>query len=359
MLFNNIYQNKKILVTGHTGFKGSWLCAWMQKLGAEVVGVALEPDTNPSHFALLNLKIKSHFVDIRDSKKIAVIFHETKPDMIFHLAAQPLVKESYKDPLYTFETNVIGTANVLQAARNIANLKAVLVVTSDKCYENKEWLWGYRENDPMGGYDPYSASKGCAELVTASFRNSFFNLKDYGQKHHTLIASARAGNVIGGGDWSLDRLIPDMVKAIVNNEIITIRNPKATRPWQHVLDCICGYLALGAKLLAQETAFAEAWNFAPNTFAAIKVIDVVEKMQHYWPKLKYKIQITPDQLHEANLLKLDSSKANTLLPWRSIWDLEKTIAATINWYKNFYEKNVVSTFADIEDYCKNMIIENG
>lgn len=354
MLFNNIYKNKKILITGHTGFKGSWLSVWLQKLGAEVIGIALEPSTDPSHFALLDLKIESYFMDIRNAEKITAVFHEVNPDMIFHLAAQPLVKESYKNPLYTLETNVIGTANILQACRNIKNLKAVLIITSDKCYENKEWLWGYRENDPMGGYDPYSASKGCAELVISSFRNAYFNLKDYKTKHHTLIASARAGNVIGGGDWSADRLIPDIIKARANNEIITIRSPNATRPWQHILDCNYGYLGLGAKLIAQEPAFAEAWNFAPIIYEDVKVIDIVKKMQCYWPKLHYEIKTNPEQLHEANLLKLDSSKANTLLKWRSIWDLDKTIAMTINWYKNFYENRKISTFEDIENYCQDL-----
>jgi CDP-glucose 4,6-dehydratase len=353
MAFDDIYRNKKVLVTGHTGFKGSWLIAWLQFLGAEVVGLALEPDTNPSHFLLLDLKIKSYLVDIRNYEKVAAIFREVKPDMVFHLAAQPLVRESYNNPLYTFETNVIGTANVLQACRDLENLSAVIVVTSDKCYENKEWLWGYRENDPMGGYDPYSASKGCAELVIASFRNSFFNIGDYGKKHNTLIASARAGNVIGGGDWSVDRLIPDMIKAVFSDKVIGIRSPNATRPWQHVLDCLSGYLCLGAKLLAGNVSYAEAWNFAPITDDEVKVIDVVKKMQHHWPKLRYEILPSECRVHEASLLKLDSSKANLILKWCSIWDLDQTVEATMNWYRNFYEKNSLSTLMDIENYVKS------
>lgn len=349
-MFNNIYKNKKILITGHTGFKGSWLVAWLKMLGANVVGVSLAPNSDPAHFSLLDLDIDSHLVDIRDAGKVQELIGKTKPEILFHLAAQPLVRESYVDPIGTFATNVMGTVNVLNACRNVESLKAVIVVTSDKCYENKEWIWGYRENDPMGGYDPYSASKGCVELVVNSFRSSYFNLEQFGKKHQVLLASARAGNVIGGGDWAKDRLIPDIVKSIVANEKVLIRNPQATRPWQHVLECLSGYLCIGEKLLQGENKFAEGWNFAPTFEGDATVLYVVNKMQNNWSKLQYKIEKQTDQPHEAHLLKLDSSKAYALLHWRNVWDLEKTIMRTTDWYRNFYEQDIISTYEDINSY---------
>ena len=350
-MFNNIYKNKKVLVTGHTGFKGSWLIAWLQELGANVYGVALKPNTKPAHYSILDTDVDSHFIDIRDHVKLAKVIRKIKPETIFHLAAQPLVRDSYEIPLETFATNVMGTANVLNACRDFETLKAVVIITSDKCYENKEWIWGYRENDPMGGYDPYSASKGCAELVTASFRNSYFNLEKYGKSHQTLIASARAGNVIGGGDWAKDRLIPDMMRAIAVNKKVEIRNPSATRPWQHVLECLSGYLCLGEKLLDGEKSFAESWNFAAASEGQTPVIDIVKNMQKIWPKLQYEIKQQKNQPHEANLLKLDSSKANSILKWRNVWSLEETINVTTEWYRDFYESKKVSTFDQIQKYC--------
>ena len=352
-MFNNIYHNRKVLLTGHTGFKGSWLALWLKELGAEVLGIALAPNTQPSHFELLKLGLDSHLVDIRDYEKIAKIMRDFQPEMVFHLAAQPLVRDSYGQPLYTLETNVIGTANVLQAGREIEALRAVVVITSDKCYENKERPLGYRESDPMGGYDPYSASKGCAELVTACFRNSYFNLNDFGKKHQVLLASARAGNVIGGGDWSKDRLIPDIVKAVAANQKVLIRNPQATRPWQHVLECLSGYLCLGEKLWQREPAFAEAWNFAPSGDEMITVGEIVKKMQLFWSKIHYEIAHHANAPHEANLLKLDATKANTLLHWQEVWNLEKTLEITINWYRNFYEDGVILTPEDIRCYVKD------
>ena len=350
----SIFKDKKILVTGHTGFKGSWLCAWLKLLGADVVGVSLEPNTNPNHFELLNLAMDSRVVDIRDSKAIERTFLEVLPDFIFHLAAQPLVRDSYETPLYTMETNIMGTANVLNACRTLKDLKGVLIVTTDKCYENKEWVWGYRENDPMGGYDPYSASKGCAELVTACFRNSYFNLDEFGLSHHTLVASARGGNVIGGGDWAKDRLIPDIVRATIRGETVEIRSPNATRPWQHVLECLSGYLCLAQKLLEGDKAFAQGWNFAQSHEGHATVLDVLKRMQYVWPDVKYQINIPKNPPHEAMLLKLDCTKANTLLNWRNFWGLDKTIESTTKWYRRYYETGEILTFSDIEAYMNDI-----
>ena len=278
-MFRGVYKGKKVLVTGHTGFKGSWLSLWLIKLGAKVIGYALEPPTNSNHFELLNLDMVSIIGDIRDRDRLNAIFKKYKPEVVFHLAAQPLVRYSYINPVETFETNVMGTINVFEACRITESVKAIVNITSDKCYENKEWIWGYRESDPLGGYDPYSASKGCAELVTSSYRKSFFNPEDYSKKHNTLLASARSGNVIGGGDWGKDRLIPDIVRAISKNEKLYIRNPKATRPWQHVLEPLSGYLFLGQMLLEGKTEFADAWNFGPNEGCHTDVETVVKKIK--------------------------------------------------------------------------------
>lgn len=352
-MFDNIYKDRKVLLTGHTGFKGSWLATWLQELGAEVVGIALPPNTNPSHFDLLKLDLESHFVDICHYDEVLKVIKKTQPEIIFHLAAQPLVRDSYAMPLETFATNVMGTANVLNACREIEALKAIVVITSDKCYENKEWVWGYREKDPMGGYDPYSASKGCAELVTTCFRNSYFNLNEFGKKHQVLLASARAGNVVGGGDWSKDRLIPDIMRAVSAGEKVLIRNPHATRPWQHVLECLSGYLCLGEKLLNGEKQFAESWNFAAASDAQISVLEIVKCMQKLWLKLQYEVKSEVHQPHEANLLKLDCSKANALLQWHGVWDLNETIEATTAWYRSFYESKKNMTLENINKYCDN------
>ncbi len=351
-MFNNIYKDKKVLITGHTGFKGSWLSLWLKNLGAKVLGYSLNPPTKPNHYELLNLDINSVIGDIRDRDKLFSVVKDFKPDIVFHLAAQPLVRYSYKNPLETLETNIIGTANIFEACKKIDTVKAIVNITSDKCYENKEWVWGYRETDPMGGYDPYSASKGCAELITSSYRNSFFNPKEYGKKHNTLLASARAGNVIGGGDWSIDRLIPDIVKATAKNEEVLIRNPKAIRPWQHVLEPLSGYLLLGQKLLEGLIDFADGWNFGPDDSSIIEVEKIIQLSRKHWNSIRYKIN-TGENLHEAKLLKLDCSKAHYYLKWKPIWNIEKTIEKTIKWYKTFYEKKEILTYEDFEEYIKD------
>lgn len=357
-MFDDIYHNRNVLITGHTGFKGSWLSLWLVKLGAKVVGYALEPPTKPSHFELLNLDMVSITGDIRDRDKLNTTFKEYKPEIVFHLAAQPLVRYSYINPVETFETNVMGTINVFEVCKNTETVRAIVNVTSDKCYENREWVWGYRENDPMGGYDPYSASKGCAELTTSSYRRSFFNPDGYGKKHNILLASARSGNVIGGGDWGEDRLIPDIVRAISKNETLYIRNPKATRPWQHVLEPLCGYLMLGQKLLEGRKEFADAWNFGPNEEGHINVETVVKSIKERWDRFEYEIDTESDNPREANLLKLDCSKANTLLRWKPIWDFEKAIDVTVRWYREYYENRKINSLKDLEEYINHAKMKN-
>jgi CDP-glucose 4,6-dehydratase len=352
-LFGGIYKNKTVLVTGHTGFKGSWLVYWLHQMGAKVIGYSLEAPTTPNHIELLNLDIISIIGDIRDLDKLNQVFTEYKPDIVFHLAAQPLVRLSYENPIETYETNVIGTLKVFEACR-IAKVKAIINITSDKSYENKEWIWGYRENDPMGGYDPYSSSKGCADILASSYRNSYFNAKDYKLKHNTLLATCRAGNVIGGGDWAKDRLITDIMVSVSQGKKVSIRNPRATRPWQHVLEPLSGYLHIGQKLLEEKVEFAEAWNFGPSDEGSITVEEVVQNVKKHWDKIDYEINIDPNQLHEANLLKLDCSKAHILLKWKDVWDSETTFEKTVNWYKSFYEedKNIL-TEQDLDSYVHN------
>ena len=359
-LFGNIYKNKTVLLTGHTGFKGSWLAYWLTQMGAKVIGYSLEAPTTPNHLELLDLNIVSIIGDIRDQEKLDTTFTKYQPEIIFHLAAQPLVRLSYDEPVETFETNVMGTIKVFEAAKKTASVKAIVNITSDKAYENKEWIWGYRENDPMGGYDPYSASKGCAELVVNSYRNSFFNLVDYGKKHNILLASCRAGNVIGGGDWAMDRLMTDIMLSVSQGKKVQIRSPHATRPWQHVLEPLSGYLAVGQKLLEGKKEFAEGWNFGPENEGSITVENVVKAVKKHWDTIDYSIDNVEKNLHEANLLKLDCSKANILLEWKSAWDSQMTFEKTVTWYKAYYENNHISTkenlTAYIEDAKKKSIV---
>lgn len=356
-IFNNIYKGKKVLVTGHTGFKGSWLTAWLKKLGAEVIGYSLEAPTQPNLFKLCNMenKINSVIGDVRDSKKVLEIFQKYEPDIVFHLAAQPLVRLSYRDPISTYETNVMGTANVLEAGRLTESVKAIVVITTDKCYENKEWIYGYRETDPMGGYDPYSSSKGCAELITSAYRNSYYKEKGI------ALASVRAGNVIGGGDWAEDRLIPDFVRAVSENKAITIRNPLATRPWQHVLEPLSGYLWLGALMLNDKIKYSSGWNFGPKDSDIINVENALNLAINCWGKGSYEIDKT-EQPHEANLLKLDISKAVAYLKWRPVYDVNMAVKKTIEWYKTYYEYENTNmyeyTLNQIEAYEKTAQKQN-
>lgn len=356
-LFAEVYKNKTVLVTGHTGFKGSWLCLWLTHMGANVVGYSLEAPTSPNHIELLDLDMVSIIGDIRDLNKLNDTFKEYKPDIVFHLAAQPLVRLSYENPIETYETNVMGTLKILEACKT-NDVKSIVNITSDKAYENKEWVWGYRESDPMGGYDPYSSSKGCAELLVSSYRNSYFNLAEYKKTHNTLIASCRAGNVIGGGDWAQDRLMTDIMLSVSQDKKVNIRNPNATRPWQHVLEPLSGYLLVGQKLLEEKVEFADGWNFGPNDEGSITVEQVVKNVKKHWSKIEYEINRDPKQLHEANLLKLDCSKAYKYLKWNAVWDSDKTFEMTVKWYKEFYENNNVITNEQLTEYIQNLRKKN-
>jgi CDP-glucose 4,6-dehydratase len=350
--FADIYNNKKVLVTGHTGFKGSWLCLWLKKMGAHVTGYALQPETVPNHFNLLSLGVSSVIGDIRSFEKVKDVFETVKPEIVFHLAAQPLVRRSYRDPRETYETNIMGTVNVYEAARQCDSVRAIVCVTSDKVYENREWLWGYRENDPVGGYDPYSSSKGCTEIITSSYRNSFFNQEQSGRKRSLLLASARAGNVIGGGDWAEDRIIPDIMRATARSETVIIRNPLSTRPWQHVLEPLSGYLLVGQKLFEGQKSFAEAWNFGPLEEGATTVENVVERIKKNWDRVSYVLSEGTSSTHEANYLKVDCSKAHIKLKWFPVWDSKKTFEATTEWYREFYIQSNLLSEKQLDSYIE-------
>ncbi|MFM8331978.1 MAG: CDP-glucose 4,6-dehydratase [Candidatus Methylumidiphilus sp.] len=345
-LFAGAYQGRKVLLTGHSGFKGSWLALWLWQMGAEVTGVSLAPETSPAHWDLLRLDMDSHFLDIRDYEALRAVAAQAQPEIVFHLAAQPLVRRSYSDPLFTWSTNVAGTANVLEACRQTASVRAIVAVTTDKCYENQEWLWGYREDDRLGGHDPYSASKAGAELVAQSYRRSFFS-----QPGGPLLATARAGNVIGGGDWSQDRLIPDLVRAVGRGESLEIRSPQATRPWQHVLESLSGYLSLGQRLLEGDAGFAEAWNFGPDSAGNQPVEAVLRLLRHSWPGFRWHVSDSP-QPHEANLLHLDSTKARHRLGWLPVWGLEDGLAQTAGWYRLYLERQQVASVAQLDAYAQ-------
>ncbi len=349
-MFDNIYKNKRVLVTGHTGFKGSWLVLWLLKMGANVFGYSLDIPTDPNHHEILNLDFETISGDIRDLEKLRKAIESFQPDIVIHMAAQSLVRKSYESPVETFETNVIGTVNLFEACRRIESVRAIVNVTSDKCYKNREWVWGYRENDPVGGHDPYSASKGCAEIVTESYRKSFFPLDNYKKTHQTLVASVRAGNVIGGGDWGDDRLVPDIMRAASQNKKIHIRNPHATRPWQHVLEPLSGYLLLGQKLLEGEREFSGAWNFGPSVDGHRKVLSVIKELHKNWSNIDYKIRADEKNPHEANLLKLDCSKAHAKLKWKSVWESSTTFAKTAQWYKEYYESGHVRSEEQLAEY---------
>ena len=350
MMNKMFWEGKKVFVTGHTGFKGSWLCLWLSTLGANITGYSLQPPTQPNLFELCKVDdlVTSIIGDVRDNAALTKTMLQVQPEIVIHMAAQPLVRDSYKFPVDTYAINVMGTVHLLEAVRLCKSVKAVVNVTTDKCYENKEWVWGYRENDPMGGYDPYSNSKGCSELITNAYRNSFFNPHDYA-KHGVALASARAGNVIGGGDWASDRLIPDCIKALLNNEKIKIRNPNAIRPWQHVLEPLSGYLLLAQKLYDEGVSFAEGWNFGPNENEAKSVEWIVQKMCRQWDEgAAYEFDKC-EHPHEANYLKLDCSKAKMRLNWYPKWDLEYTLEIIISWVRAYNEKS------DMRNICLQQI----
>jgi CDP-glucose 4,6-dehydratase len=328
------WQGKRVFLTGHTGFKGSWLSLWLQSLGAEVTGYALQPPTQPSLFEQAGVAEGMHSIigDIRDLPTLQQAMQQAKPEIVIHMAAQPLVRYSYKNPVETYATNVMGTVHLLESVRNTPGVKAVVNITTDKCYENHEWVWGYRENDPMGGYDPYSNSKGCAELATAAYRNSYFHPDKYAE-HGIALATVRAGNVIGGGDWADDRLIPDIMRAITQGQPVNIRNPHAIRPWQHVLEPLCGYMLLAQKLYEQGTSYAEGWNFGPNDEDAKPVQWIVERLTESWGEGASWVLDGGDHPHEAHYLKLDCSKAKARLDWHPRWHLDVTLDAIIDWHR--------------------------
>ena len=326
------WKGKRVFLTGHTGFKGSWLSLWLQSMGATVKGYSLAPQTNPNLFDIASVaqNMESQFGDIRELNELTASMQTFEPEILIHMAAQPLVRLSYKDPVDTYTTNVIGTVNVLEAARKCVHLKAIVSVTTDKCYENREWEWGYRENEPMGGHDPYSSSKGCAELVTAAYRASFSNTPN-----RAALASARAGNVIGGGDWAEDRLIPDILRAFEQKEPVVVRNPLSTRPWQHVLEPLSGYLVLAQHLYNDGAAFAQAWNFGPRDEDCKPVSWILDKMVNKWGDgASWKLDQNNNP-HEAGFLKLDCSKAALKLNWSPKWNLEHTLDTIINWQQNW------------------------
>jgi len=349
------WRGKHVFLTGHTGFKGGWLALWLASMGAKVTGYALAPNTSPNFFQTTNLEDeleKSHIADIRDLEKLRKAMIDSRPEIVFHMAAQPLVRYSYANPVETYATNVMGTVHVLESVRSVPSVRAAVIVTTDKCYENQEWVWGYRENEPMGGYDPYSNSKGCAELVTSAYRQSFFPAEHYAE-HQVAIASARAGNVIGGGDWSEDRLVPDAIKAFEANKTLLIRNPLATRPWQHVLEPLSGYLVLAQALFQEGVKFNGAWNFGPRDEDARSVKEVIDMLIGSWSKPASWAQDAREQPHEAHLLKLDCSKANQLLKWIPQWSLEQAIEKICEWQSEYNKQSDVKALsvAQIKAYC--------
>ena len=346
MIDKEFWKDKRVFLTGHTGFKGSWLALWLADMGAIVKGYALNPPTMPSLFieAKVAEKIDSEIGDIRDFETLKTSMVDFNPDILVHMAAQPLVRLSYKEPLETYEINVMGTAKVLEAARNCQNLKAIVSVTTDKCYENKEWVWGYREDEPMGGHDPYSSSKGCSELVTSAYRRSFMQDKGVG------LATARAGNVIGGGDWADDRLIPDILRAFEQHQAVIIRNPASTRPWQHVLEPLSGYLVLAQNLYQFPGKYAEGWNFGPFDEDAKPVDWILNHMVNQWPGSSWHLDDNAHP-HEAGYLKLDISKAKSRLNWHPTWRLEQTLERIVTWHKAWLNKQ------DMQNICLNEINE--
>ena len=343
---SQFWHGKKVFLTGHTGFKGGWLTTWLSSMGAKVTGYSLAPNTSPNLYEVAKIATQcehSCIGDIRNLDGLRDAMHASNPDLVIHMAAQPLVRYSYANPVETYATNVMGTVNLLESIRSCSNVRSVVIITTDKCYENREWVWGYRENEPMGGYDPYSNSKGCAELVVSAYRQSFFPEKEY-SKHKVAIASARAGNVIGGGDWSVDRLIPDAIAAFEANKPLLIRNPSAIRPWQHVLEPLSGYLTLAQALYERGIQFNGAWNFGPNDIDSRSVKEVVELLIGRWgtpASWQQDGSLTP---HEAHFLKLDCTKARQQLGWSARWSLEKSIEEIVRWHKELSSKRDMKVF---------------
>lgn len=334
MIDASFWKGKRVFITGHTGFKGSWLTLWLQSMGAVLKGYSLNPPTEPSLYesAAVDDLIDSTIGDIRNFDQLHAAISAFRPEIVFHMAAQPLVRLSYDEPIETYSTNVMGTVHLLEAIKRVGGVKAIVNITSDKCYENREWVWGYREHEAMGGYDPYSNSKGCAELVASAYRNSFFNEKDYA-KHGVALASVRAGNVIGGGDWAKDRLIPDILRSFENNQTVIIRNPHAIRPWQHVLEPLSGYIAIAQRLYEEGPAFAEGWNFGPREDDAMPVQFIVETMVKIWGDDAAWLLDGNEHPHEAHYLKLDCSKARMRLGWQPRWNLVETLERIVKWHK--------------------------
>lgn len=344
--FNGIFKGKKVLLTGHTGFKGSWLAYWLKQLGADVTGIALPASTQPAHWQLLGLDINSIAADIRDAQQMNTLLRQIQPELVFHLAAQPLVRASYINPIDNWHTNVTGTVNVLDACRSVASVRAIVAITTDKVYENKGNAVDFTEQDPLGGHDPYSASKAACELVIQSYRRSFF------AEQGVLLASARAGNVIGGGDWAGDRLIPDIVRASHAGLPLTIRYPEAIRPWQHVLDSLSGYLCLAQSLLLGQSDKASAWNFGPEPAQCKTVTAVLSQMQQHWPALCWQAETVPQPVEMA-LLMLNSDQARHQLNWYPVWSFEQTASYTAQWYQQYYQQQKVLTAAQLQQYCED------
>jgi CDP-glucose 4,6-dehydratase len=351
------WKNRKVFITGHTGFKGSWVCLMLDVLGAKVTGYAQKPPTDPSLFEICSVRstAKTVFSDIRDLQTLKKSLISASPEILIHMAAQPLVRESYANPLETYATNIMGTLNILEGVRDCKSVRAVIIVTSDKCYKNIEWIWSYRENEPLGGFDPYSSSKACSEIITAAYRNSFFNPEAY-KAHKVALASARAGNVIGGGDWAKDRLIPDCIRAVMKKENIVIRNPKAVRPWQHVFEPLTGYLMLAEKLYKKGPLFGEAWNLGPNDDGTKPVSWIAEKISNqFGASLALQKPSKKKTLHEDSTLRLDSTKARQILGWHPKWSLEKAVDRTMNWYKAYMDGQDMKKICDqqIEEYLSD------
>ncbi len=351
----NFWSGKKVLVTGHTGFKGSWLSLWLNMLGANVSGYALEPLTVNDNFVLADLenKINHSIGDIRDYNQLQEFFRQVNPEIVFHLAAQPLVRESYNNPKVTYDTNVGGTVNLLECCRQTDSVKVIVNITTDKCYENKEWVWGYRENDRLGGYDPYSSSKACSELVTEAYRKSFFNLDNFAL-HGKSLATARAGNVFGGGDWQTDRIVPDSIRALEQGEPIIVRSPHAIRPWQHVLEPLSGYLQLAEKMYKQPIEYAGAYNFGPTESSFLSVGSLVDQIVKAWGQGSWQDYSNPNAPYEANILKLDITKAKSQLGWSPKWDIIKSITETVTWYQQYKTTNIYNLCCNqINDYMSH------